>query len=68
LVDPYDVDGMAAAIIRLLQDSSLRQSMSQRAQKLARSLSYEHIAAQTLALYEKLVQKNWPVSENVGYL
>jgi len=56
LVDPYDVDGIAAAIIRVLQDSSLRQSMSQRAQKLARSLSYEHIASQTLALYKELVQ------------
>jgi len=56
LVDPYDVDGMAAAIIRVLQDSSLWQSMSQKAKKLAQSLSYEHIAAQTLALYKELVQ------------
>jgi hypothetical protein len=56
LVDPYDVDGIAAAIIRVLEDGSLRQSMSQRAQELARSLSYEHIASQTLALYNKLVQ------------
>lgn len=56
LIDPYDVNGIAAAIIRLLQDSPLRQSMSQRAQELAQSLSYEHIAAQTLALYKELVQ------------
>ena len=56
LVDPHDIDGMAAAIIRLLEDSSLRQSMSQRGEKLAERFSYECIAAQTLALYEKLVQ------------
>jgi glycosyltransferase involved in cell wall biosynthesis len=56
LVDPYDVDGMAAAIIRVLDDSELRQSMSERAKELARTFSYENIAAQTLALYEKLVQ------------
>jgi glycosyltransferase involved in cell wall biosynthesis len=56
LVDPYDVDGIAMAIIRLLQDSPLRQSMSLRAQELAQSLSFEHIAAQTLALYQELVQ------------
>ena len=55
LVDPYDVDGIAAAIIRVLQDSSLRQAMSQKAQELAQSFSYEHIAIQTLALYKELV-------------
>jgi glycosyltransferase involved in cell wall biosynthesis len=56
LVDPYDVDGIAAAVTRVLDDTSLRQSMSERAKELARSFSYENIAAQTLALYEKLVQ------------
>jgi len=56
LVGPYDVDGMAAAIIRLLEDSSLRQSISQRARQLAQRFSYEYIAAQTLALYNELVQ------------
>jgi glycosyltransferase involved in cell wall biosynthesis len=56
LVDPYDVDGIAAAVIRVLDDSSLRQSMSDMAKELARTFSYENIAAQTLALYEELVQ------------
>jgi glycosyltransferase involved in cell wall biosynthesis len=56
LVDPYDVYGIAVAINRLLDDSSLRQSMSEKAKELARTFSYENIAAQTLALYEKLVQ------------
>ena len=56
LVDPYDVDGIAAAIIQVLKDRSLRQSMSQGAQALARSISYGHIAAQTLALYNELIQ------------
>lgn len=57
LVDPYDVAGMAEAINRLLDSGSLRQSMSQRARKLAQSFSYEHIAAQTLDLYHELVKK-----------
>jgi len=57
LIDPYDVDGMATAVIRLLGDSSLRQSMSQRARELAQTFSYEHIAAQTLALYNELIHK-----------
>jgi glycosyltransferase involved in cell wall biosynthesis len=56
LVDPYDADEMATAILRVLEDDSLRQSMSGKAQELAQGFSYEHVAAQTLALYEKLVQ------------
>jgi len=56
LVEPYDVDGIAAAVVRLLEDGSLRQAMSQKAEELAQTLSYENVAAQTLALYNKLVQ------------
>jgi len=56
LVDPYDVDGIAAAIIQVLDDSALRQSMSQKAKKLAENFSWQHIASQTLAMYNKLVQ------------
>jgi glycosyltransferase involved in cell wall biosynthesis len=56
LVDPYDVDGMAAAIIRLLGDSSLRQSMAQRGGKLAHRFSHEHIVEQILDLYHRLVR------------
>jgi glycosyltransferase involved in cell wall biosynthesis len=55
LVDPYDVDGIAAAIIRLLGDSSLRQSMAQRGKKLAHRFSHEHIVEQMLDLYNRLV-------------
>ena len=63
LVDPYDVTGMAGAINRLLDDSSLRQSMSEHARELGRSFSYEGIAKQTLDLYNKLVRnKKMPLS------
>jgi len=56
LVDSYDVGGMATAIIRLLENVSLRQTMSQRAKELGQTFSYEHIAMQTLVLYNQLVQ------------
>jgi glycosyltransferase involved in cell wall biosynthesis len=56
LVDPYDVEGIAAAINRVLDDNSLMQSMSNRANELAQTFTYENIAAQTLAMYNKLVQ------------
>jgi len=56
LVDPNDVDELAAAIVRVLEDSSLRQSMSQKAKRVAGYYSWEQVATRTLALYEKLVQ------------
>ena len=57
LLEPYDIDGIAAAITRLLEDTSLRQSMSERAKVLARALSYEAVAEETVTLYERLVQR-----------
>ena len=56
LVDPHNVGEIAAAIIRVLEDSSLRQSMSQKAKMVANYYSWEQVATQTLTLYEKLVQ------------
>ena len=56
LVDPYDVTGMAEAINRILDDSSLRQSMSEHARELGKCFSYEGIAKQTLDLYQELIK------------
>jgi len=56
LIDPYDVDRFASAVIRLLNDDNLRQNMSEKATKLGQSFSYQSIANQTLAMYEKLVR------------
>jgi glycosyltransferase involved in cell wall biosynthesis len=56
LVNPYDTDGIASAVIHLINDDQLRQTMSEKAAKLGQCFSYENIAKQTLALYEKLEQ------------
>ena len=56
LVDPNNVDELAAAIIRVLEDSSLRQSISQKAKRVAGYYSWEQVATRTLALYEKLAR------------
>ena len=56
LVDPYDVDGIARAVIRLLEDSSLRQSMSQKGQELARGLSSRRNAERLFALFNQLIE------------
>ena len=56
LVDPHDTDGFAAAIIRVIENDSLQQSMSEHALELAQHYSYENVATRTLALYEELVR------------
>ena len=57
LFDPYDVDGMAAAVNRLLGDNSLRESMSQKARQRAEDFSYERLAAQEIAMYDRLIEE-----------
>jgi len=57
LVDPFDIPGMADAIDRILDDNSLWNSMSEHAQKLGKSFSYELIARQTLSLYLELIER-----------
>lgn len=56
LVDPQDADGIAEAILRLLDDDVLRQTMSEKAKKLGKTSSYQNVARQTLNMYEKLAQ------------
>jgi len=56
MVDPHDVDEWATAIVRVLEDNSLRQSMSQKAKRVAKNYSWEQVAVRTLTLYDKLIQ------------
>jgi glycosyltransferase involved in cell wall biosynthesis len=55
LTDPFDVDGFAEAVTKLLNDAGLRQRMSDKAMRLGQLFSYDSIAKQTLSLYEKMV-------------
>ena len=56
LVPPADPDALAAAILRLLADPGLRQSMGSRARQRARQLfSVEQYVANTLAVYRDVV-------------
>lgn len=56
LFDPYDIEGMATAVIHLLKDSTMRQSIAMRGEKLAERFSHQHSAEEVLALYTRLVQ------------
>ena len=56
LVPPRDDKAMAAAIVRLLENSALRQTLGHSARARARSIfSLDRMVSDTAALYERLV-------------
>ncbi len=54
LFDPLDVEGMAAAMERVLGDERLRAELVERGLKRARGFSWERCARQTLAVLESV--------------
>lgn len=56
LVYPRDVDGMAKAVLRLYHDRELGRRLVLKAQeKISRHFTLEHMASQTLAVYQELL-------------
>jgi len=51
LVEPHDVDGLAAALQRALSDEALRRQMIERGLAQAARFSWEKAARETLAVY-----------------
>ena len=51
LVEPGDVDGLRAALLRLLSDPDLRRRLGNEARRRVRRCSWETVAAETLAAY-----------------
>jgi len=54
MVDPYDVDGLAQAMRRVLTDSKLRDDMVRKGLEQSKKFSWEKAAEQTREVYEKL--------------
>jgi glycosyltransferase involved in cell wall biosynthesis len=52
-VDPYDVDAMAAALLRLAGDAEWRRELSARGLARARRFSWERTAKEMLAAYQR---------------
>jgi glycosyltransferase involved in cell wall biosynthesis len=57
-VDPYDVDGLAAAIERALTDEGLRAELRRRGLERAARFTWERAAHETLAVYEQVLNRN----------
>jgi len=55
LIDPYDIDAMAAAIRRLDNDADLRADLAHRARRRAQDFDAASYAERIDALYQKLV-------------
>jgi glycosyltransferase involved in cell wall biosynthesis len=57
LVDPGDVDGMTAALLRLVADPDLRRRLAAQARsKVATGFSIEHMTRGYERVYEELVR------------
>jgi glycosyltransferase involved in cell wall biosynthesis len=53
LVDAYDVDAIASAMLQVASDSTMRESLKQRGLARAKCFSWRRTAEQTLAVYER---------------
>jgi phosphatidylinositol alpha-mannosyltransferase len=56
LVRPRDEKALANALLQLLQDKSLRESMGSKAEIKARDYSWETVAQQVMSYYDDLLQ------------
>ena len=56
LVDPLDVDAIAAAMQRLVDDAELRQELTQRGFENVKRFSWEKCARETLAVLESVAR------------
>jgi glycogen synthase len=64
-VSPHDPDNIAAALVKLIEDTSLRQNLSERARSRALSLTPQRMAQGYLNLYERLLSGG---SQTIGEL
>jgi glycosyltransferase involved in cell wall biosynthesis len=60
LVPPRDPSALAAAIVRLAQDPTLRQSLGAGARELAQEFDWQRIATRTLEVYHAVTARPGP--------
>ncbi len=58
LVDPLDIDDIAAGLARLMADEALRYDLAQAGPKHAAAFSWDEAARQTLAVYQRAAEEN----------
>lgn len=55
LTDPEDIEGLAQAMAKVLEDGELRKTLREKGLKQAASFSWDKTAAQTLEVYQSLL-------------
>jgi glycosyltransferase involved in cell wall biosynthesis len=55
-VDPLDVEGLAQAMRRVLDDEALRQEMRERGLKRAEGFSWTKTAQETVQVYQRAME------------
>ncbi len=60
LVDPYDVEAIADALARLLEDAELRRQLREAGLQRARLFSWERTARETIAAYRLALEQGTP--------
>ncbi len=54
MVNPYDTDSLAQAMVEVLTDSKLRDGMVSKGLEQAKKFSWERTAIETQEVYEKV--------------
>ena len=54
LIDPTNISAIANAITRILKEPATRHDLSQKSLLRAKKFTWEHVARETLAVYEKI--------------
>ncbi len=57
LIDPWNVNGFAEAVRRILTDEGLREELSRRGVERAKQFSWQRAAEETLRVYRKVEQE-----------
>jgi alpha-1,3-rhamnosyl/mannosyltransferase len=55
LVDPYKLDGIQAALLRLIEEDSLKQSLASKGREVSKQFSWSKTAASTAEIYSLFV-------------
>jgi len=58
LVNPYSVEAIAEAIVRVLTDPDLQRSLKEKGLKRAALFSWDRVAGETLKVYQSLVKRS----------
>ncbi len=65
LVPPRDSGALADAVLRLIREAPLREKLGRAAQQRAHSITWDHIAEQTLEAYRRLLSENARASRSL---